>query len=183
MVLVPERSLGVVVLMNAGDAANPRRVYDLSDWAIALALGQEPPPNPPAFAAWPQVVVAVVDLALVGWMLWSVRGIRRGRASATPSPSGASGWFLPIAAPLVLHLAATGIFAFVIPGALGGTVGLARLWVPDLGYLLTLGSLFALGWGALRTILVLSFAWSGASHAAVAAIRATSNQPPAPSFG
>jgi hypothetical protein len=146
MVLVPERELGVALLVNKNHLTHGD-LYDNIGWNTALlALDLEADIQPPALEFLPQYgrwlgVTAVVLLA-AGAAL-SLQRLSR--------PGGAAFWIVQ----LLLDLVLAGCLLFVILPQTDTTLPLTLAFEPDIGLIYVLVLALTLGWGPLRTFLAL----------------------------
>ncbi len=162
---LPEQDFGVALLMNSNDPL-VASAQDGFAWDVTLiANGGEAQ----YFPAWEENflvqnsrwVFSLVVLLLVGEMVWSYRkwrdirrDIRRGTDPAEPSRRT---MLLHVVIPLAIDLALViYLFLKLLPD---NAVDLQIvLWdVPDVGLLLVAALLLSLAWGALRTMLFLTF--------------------------
>lgn len=153
VVLIPERDLGVVVLMNSHDSSQSSQFFNLGWNSTILALGQNPPNRPPQEDVLTQNIrlIGLGMLALlVGINLWQVRHLPRWREQ-WQSPDARRWRILAvILIPLIIELALGGYVSLVRMPEAKTTLPLTLRFEPDLGLLglATLG--LTLGWAPLR---------------------------------
>jgi membrane protease YdiL (CAAX protease family) len=162
MSFVPERGLGMVLLMNADTALGRGRLTGIADGVYSLMLGREAPA--PA-SNTPSVVLYTV---LLGVVLVQVAGMVRsrivlGRWTARPErrPRGRWGITRQIALPLATNLAWAALTLLLLPRLLGGSLALVTLQMPDVASVLLASGGVALAWAALRTALIVRLLWRG----------------------
>jgi hypothetical protein len=153
MVLVPETGWGVVLLSNANNIPATARFQEIAPGVINLLAGRQPlVEHINDSLIIHSVVFGLVAIQMMG-MIRSVLLFRRWRDQPQRRPHGWLGRAWHIALPFVLN----SLWALLI------LVGLPRLFapltalmlgIPDLGYLLVLSGLVALGWAILRTVLL-----------------------------
>jgi len=160
MILIPERRLGLVVLMNAnkgldatlGDQRLSRLPYNVAE----LLLGQQPTafpadPKPTLFYAilFLAVIVQAAGMAYTALRLFGWK--RRPRLR----PQGSRAVALRLWLPLALNLG-WGMFALVgVPTLFGVPLSFIRYIAPDFGTILAASGVVALSWGVVRTVVIL----------------------------
>jgi len=159
MVLMPEASLGIVVLTNLNDEAAPSRFYQAHVGIASILSGLEPPEltsydDPLRQVAKPLMLVTVL-LQAVGIAI-AVRRLRAWRR-APPIESSTFGWRVRhLVLPLALDTAVPAVFWLLLAEA---SQLLPVDWIrvvvlaPDIGIALGLITLLGIGWGVLRTVL------------------------------
>lgn len=158
-VLIPERELGVVVLLNQSDPSSGPAYSNLG-WNIALlALGLEPVDFPAAdfitrHGRW---LLAGIILLLAGSMVWSARKIRLWSAQQGVDPRLRRKQVFQMGLLALVDLLMAGWLLFDKLPQDNDTLPLALHFNPDIGvmYVILLG--LTLGWGLLRTVLFLVF--------------------------
>jgi len=155
LVLVPEGRWGIVLLMNANSMFLGRSHIDgLVTGVTSLLVGRAPPAAEPFYdtIVFYFFILGVAALQVVG-IIRSVGKLRRWRAQPARRPRGVLrvGWHIVL--PLVLNLMPAVLFLVVTP-QLFGPLPLQILVAPDLGYVMVVSSVVALGWSVLRTVLV-----------------------------
>jgi CubicO group peptidase (beta-lactamase class C family) len=153
MILHPDGRWGVVVLMNAenslDDFTGRARMAGIANGVSSLLAGQQPPPPPSntGMVVVYSILLGVIALQ-IGGMTWSALTLRRGRVSRS--------WFgrgWRIGLPLALNLVWALFVLVVLPQVfLGLPLPIIATGIPDLGYILLVSGLVALGWGILRTV-------------------------------
>jgi CubicO group peptidase (beta-lactamase class C family) len=145
ILLVPERELGVVVLMNRSgdDEAQDEVIFNVAQ----LALGQERtiPPSSSSFLdrAIKPLSVAVVVL-LIAAAVWAFRRLRRG-----PLTRRDIGLFIGLA---IIDLALL-VYVFLVRlPQINSSLPLVIRYEPDLGLIFVLFLLLTAVWGTVRTI-------------------------------
>jgi hypothetical protein len=158
MLLIPERRLGLVVLMNAnkgfdsalGDERLPMLPYNIAE----LLLGQ-PPTVFPASRTF-SLLYAIVFLAVAMQAAGMARTVllRRWRVQPEVRPQGRSALVTRLGLPLLCNLG-WGLFALLgVPKLFGMPLSHIIYAAPDFGYTLLVSGAIALGWGIARTALV-----------------------------
>jgi CubicO group peptidase (beta-lactamase class C family) len=176
MVLIPERGLGVVVLINANGGAGFAGAF--GDISIALLplhiveliLGQSPTVFPvnriPTIMYG--LLLAVVAIQL-GGMTLTVARMRRWQ-SGHGLPQSRRARVMQIWLPLIVNLA-WGLLALVgIPRLLGVPLSIMQYLVPAFGYTLLVSGMVALGWAVVRTVLAF-IALRSAKQSGVSSVR------------
>jgi len=160
MILIPERRLGLVVLMNTnkrfdsslGDSRLPLIPVGVAE----LLLGQPPTVFPASRT--PTLVYAVLFLAVAvqaAGMARTVTPLRRWHGRPEQPPQGWIAVALRIGLPLVFNVG-WGLFALVGVATLFGTpLSFLVYLAPDFGYTLAASGVVALVWGSIRTALAL----------------------------
>lgn len=154
IVLVPERKLGIVLLMNADTWLTGQHLRGIIDGVTSLVVGRKPPVIEEGWG--PRLIVAafaVVPVLQVAGALLSLRKLRRWRNRPELRPHGTRGWLRRVGVPLVVNLALSAYFLIVTPMFFGATLRNGLLTQPDLGYPILFAGLFAFGWGVIRAIL------------------------------
>jgi CubicO group peptidase (beta-lactamase class C family) len=158
MILIPERRLGLVVLMNTnkrfdsylGDLRLPLIPVGVAD----LLLGQPPTVFPASRT--PTLVYAVLLLAVTVQAAGMARTailLRRWRGWPEQRPHGWAVVAVRIGLPLLCNLG-WGLFALLgVPALFGVPLSFIRYMAPDFGATLLVSGVVALGWSILRTML------------------------------
>jgi hypothetical protein len=159
MILLPERRLGLVVLMNAnkgldsslGDQRLLRLPYNVAE----LLLDQQPtvvPADPK-----PKLLYAVLFLCIivqVAGMARTGRLLRSWRDQPGLRPQGRTALVTRLGLPLLCNLG-WGVFALMgVPKLFGAPLSYLIYAAPDFGYILLASGVVALAWGVVRTLLV-----------------------------
>jgi hypothetical protein len=160
--MVPEQKIGVVLLMNTNDPAIDSAFASVGWDVLLIQLGKKPRYYPPwenFIRQHGRSIFVVVNILLLASSIWFLRKSRSLRQSATAgAPTGASRWKMIlgyIVIPLVVDLfLAWFLLAIQLPDA-SATVLVVLRMAPDLGLLISLTLFFTLGWGPLRTLLML----------------------------
>ncbi|MBR9988240.1 MAG: serine hydrolase [Gemmatimonadetes bacterium] len=82
------------------------------------------------------------------------RRLRRWRRSGTAPASGWRTWGLQVALPSLLLLGLAWLVLFAVPAAYDASLSAARLFAPDLWWLMIAGGGSAVLWAAIRPVLV-----------------------------
>jgi CubicO group peptidase (beta-lactamase class C family) len=159
MLLLPERRLGMVVLINAnkglGSPLGDERLMMLPYNVAELLLGESPTVFPAA--PTPPLLYAVLFLSVVvqvAGMARTVLLLRRWRAQPQQRPDRPRVIALGIALPLALNLG-WGLLALLgVPVVLGVPLSLLNYMAPDFGATLLVSGVVALVWSIVRTLLV-----------------------------
>jgi hypothetical protein len=145
MLLVPERELGLVVLINKAHLTHAD-LYDNIGWNTALlALGLEPSiasPGRDFLPRYGRLLGTALVLLLAAGAALSLRLLARGSGSAAL-------WSVY----LLLDLGLAGYLMFGLLPELNTTLPLALAFEPDIGLIYLLILLLTLGWGPLRSVL------------------------------
>ena len=159
MILIPERRLGLVVLVNAnkgfdaalGDARLTMLPYNVAE----LLLGQ-PPTVFPASRTF-TLLYAILFLAVIvqaAGMARTLRLLRRWRDQPDVRPQGATALMTRLGLPLLCNLGWS-LFALLgVPKLFGMPISHIIYAAPDFGYTLLVSGAIALGWGIARTALM-----------------------------
>jgi hypothetical protein len=148
--VVPEYDTGVALLMNANDSARDSQFNDAGWNALLLALGRETvdyPPQQDFFTRNERVLLPLLILILLAGVVWSIRYLRR-------QPPGRPR-LLWVVLPLVLEI---GLALYSFFGRIEGPRELSlmlRSDAPDVGLMFPAVLALTLGWGPLRTYLLL----------------------------
>jgi hypothetical protein len=159
MVLLPERHMGVVVLMNAnkqfhtglGDMRLPLIPYNV----VELLLGQ-PATDFPA-SPIPTLLYVALFLTLVvqvSGMLRAVRQLRCWHNRSKQRPVDRPGLVTHLVLPLLTNLG-WGLFALLWPRLFDAPLSYLIYVAPDIGYILLISGVVALAWGIIRSVLLL----------------------------
>jgi len=158
MILIPERRLGLVVLMNT----NKRFDSFLGDMRLPLIpvgvaellLGQLPTVFPASRT--PTLLYAILLLAVTvqaAGMARTATLLRRWQGQPEQRPQGWTTVVVRIGLPLLCNVG-WGLFALVgVPTLFGTPVSFIVSMAPDFGYTLAASGVVALGWSILRTAL------------------------------
>jgi hypothetical protein len=168
--MVPEQKIGVVLLMNTNDPAIESAFGSVGWDVLLIALGHEPmyyPPQENFILQNARPIFISVDILLLASFLWFVRKLRSWRRNPmSGAPTGASRWRMIIGYvlfPLGIDiLLAWFLLAIQLPDARATVLVVLRM-APDLGLLVILTLLFTLGWGTVRTLLMLQIIFRKAS--------------------
>jgi len=155
LLLVPEGRWGIVLLMNSNSAFLGRaRIDGIVTGITSMLVGRAPPVAEPFYDAivFYVFILGIAALQAVG-IFRSVRKLQRWRAQPERRPRSVLrvGWH--VVPSLVLNLIPALLFLVVAP-QLFGPLSLQILVAPDLGYIMVVSSVVALGWSVLRTVLV-----------------------------
>jgi CubicO group peptidase (beta-lactamase class C family) len=175
MVLIPERGLGVVVLINANGGAGfaglfgDIRIALLPLHILELVLGQSPTVFPvnriPTIMYGVLLFIVIIQLSGMTLTLVRLRGWQSGRAL----PHSRRARVMQIGLPLIVNLA-WGLLALVgIPRFFGVPLSIMQYLVPAFGYTLLVSGVVALGWSVLRTALAYFALRGGKQHELIAA--------------
>jgi len=173
MILLPERRLGLVVLMNAYKGLDPslgdERLVRLPYNVAEMLLGQQPT----VFLADPKptLLYAILFLALLvqaAGMARTLRLLRRWRDQPDVRPQGRSALVTRLGLPLLANLGWS-LFALLgVPALFGMPLSVIRYLAPDFGTTLLVSGVVALGWGIIRTAVLLWMLRAAERRAAVA---------------
>jgi CubicO group peptidase (beta-lactamase class C family) len=159
MLLLPQRRLGLVMLMNAnkgldsalGDQRLSRLPYNVAE----MLLGQQPtvfPADPK-----PTLFYAILFLAVIvqaGGMARTLILLRGWRDQPDVRPQGATALMTRLGLPLLCNLGWS-LFALLgVPTLFGMPLSHLIYAAPDFGYTLLVSGAIALGWGIARTALL-----------------------------
>jgi CubicO group peptidase (beta-lactamase class C family) len=169
MVLIPERGLGIVVLINANGGGGfaglfgDIRIALLPLHIVELVLGQSPTVFPvnriPTIMYGVLLLIVAVQLGGMTLTLVRMRRLQNERARLASLRTSV----LHIGVPLAANLT-WGLLALVgIPRFLGAPLSIMQYLVPAFGYTLLLSGMVALSWAIVRTILM-CFALRGAKQ-------------------
>jgi hypothetical protein len=160
MILIPERRLGLVVLMNS----NKRFDSHLGDMRLPLIpvgvaellLGQPPTVFPASRT--PTLLYVVLFLAVAVQATGIARTatlLRRWQARPGQRPQGQIAVAVRLGLPLVCNVG-WGLFALLgVPKLFGTPFSFIVSLAPDFGYTLAVSGVVALVWGSIRTLLAL----------------------------
>ncbi len=158
-ILIPERQLGLVVLMNANkglDAALGDQRLSMLPYNIAeMLLGQQPT----AFPADPKPMLfyAILFLAIavqVAGMARTALQLRRWRRQRGVRPYDSTKLMLRLGLAVLCNLA-WGLAALVgVPALFQAPLSHITYMAPDFGYMMQISGVMALAWGVARTVLL-----------------------------
>jgi CubicO group peptidase (beta-lactamase class C family) len=159
MSLLPERRLGLVVLMNAnkglGSPLGDQRLLGLPYNVAEMLLGQQPtvlPADPK-----PTLLYAILFLAVIVQALGMARTALRllgWKRRPEQRPQGRRAVALRLWLPLALNLG-WGLFALLaVPRVFGVPLSFIGYLAPDFGAALAVSAVIALGWSVVRTALM-----------------------------
>ena len=151
VVLVPQSSRGVVVLMNAENSLDlfvSGRMGTIADGVTSLLEGREPP-SPPS-----NVAIFIVYAALFSLLVLQGRGIAKSVVALRSGRirRGRIGPWWRISLSLVLSLLWAVFVLVLIPKQLGLPLSVVATGFPDLIYLLVASALVALGWTVVKAV-------------------------------
>jgi CubicO group peptidase (beta-lactamase class C family) len=154
MVLVPSQGWGVVALMNSSSQVNQARSEAIVDGVITLLQGRIPDPAPAnRIATILYAVICVIALIPLINVIGSVRALRRWHANPSQSPRGVRlAWRIGIV--FGLNLLVAFLFLIVQPQLFGIDLRGTLLLSPDIGVIMILGIVMALGWCILYPLLL-----------------------------
>jgi hypothetical protein len=159
MILIPERRLGLVVLMNANKqldtALGDRRLVMMPYNVAELLLGQPTTP----FPADPKPTLLYATLFLVvavqvGGMTRTVRLLWRWRRQPEQDLASRKTLVRRLELPLLGNLS-WGLVVLLWPRLFGGSLSNIIYGAPDFGYTLLVSGVVALAWGIIRTVALL----------------------------
>ena len=153
MVLNKEGRWGIVILSNFDSLNfNGGRLQGLSAGVLSLLRGEAPPdvpmPHHPLLASATLLIAAVTVLMLSG-IAWTIVTLRRWHAHPNRRPRRPWALGVRLALSSAIHLG-WGLGLLIIFPALAYPLTPTLLIVPDLGYLILISSVVALGWGIAR---------------------------------
>ncbi len=158
VLMIPQQKVGVIVLMNTDDPAI-ESAFGWLGWDVAsIYLGTQPSHLPPAenfILQHIRPILITINLFLLASFIWFIRKLRSWRQdprSAKPHWQKLLGYVVVFLAIDVLLL--WFLLAYQLPQA-RSTILLTLRAAPDIGLLIVLVLLFAIGWGAIRTFLLL----------------------------
>lgn len=168
MVLIPERRIGVVVLINAnktldtivGDRRLPLLPYNV----VELLLAQ-PVTVFPASRLLPLLYTALclaVALQVAG-MIRTIRRLRRWQTQPEQRPTGWHGLVTHLMLPLVVN-GGWGLCTLLWPALFHAPLSYALYSIPDFSYTLLISGVVALAWAVIRTGLLLRLLRRGESR-------------------
>jgi CubicO group peptidase (beta-lactamase class C family) len=152
LVLVPEGRWGVVLLMNGNSAfLGHARIEGIAVGVTSLLVGRALPEAAPFYdtIVFYIIILGIAALQVVG-IIRSVGKLRRWRTAPSRRPHGWRGLVWHVAVPLVLNLIPAVLFLVGAP-QLFGPLSLLIYVSPDLGYIMLVSGVVALGWSVLRT--------------------------------
>jgi CubicO group peptidase (beta-lactamase class C family) len=156
MILIPERRLGLVVLMNANkgldSALGDERLLMLPYNVAELLLGQ--PPTVFAADPKPTLFYAILFLAMIvqaAGMARTVILLRRWPDQPDVRPQSRSALVRRLGLPLLCNLGWSLSALLGVPTLFGMPLSHIMYAAPDFGYTLMVSGAIALGWGIART--------------------------------
>jgi hypothetical protein len=159
MILLPERHIGVVVLMNAnkqfhsglGDMRLPLIPYNIVELFLAQPVTDFPASNIPALLYLALFLVVVVQ---VDGMIRTVSRLHRWHRRPEQRPAGPNELVPHLVLPLLGNLG-WGLLALLWPRLFDAPLSYLIYSAPDLGYIFLISGLVALAWAIIRTVLLL----------------------------
>ncbi len=173
MILIPERHLGVVVLMNANRMLDlmlgDGRLEGIPYNVLELLLGQQPTvfaadPKPPLFYA----ILLLAIIVQAAGMARTVMLLRRWRDQPHLHPQGVAALVTRLGLPLLCNLGWSLVALVGVPKLFGMPLSHIIYIAPDFGYTLLVSGVVALGWGIIRTSVMLWMRRAAERGAAVA---------------
>lgn len=157
-IMIPQEKIGIVMLMNTNDPAI-ESAFGLVGWdIISIYFGNQPSYYPPSEGFVRQharstfVGINILLLASLIWFIRKLRGWRQQPMANTPRWRRLFGYVvIPMAIDILLVWF---LLAKELPHA-KSTVLLTLRMAPDIGLLIILVLLFTLGWGIIRTSLMM----------------------------
>jgi len=152
IVLVPEGHWGVVLLMNGNSAfLGHARIEGIAVGVTSLLVGRVLPEPAPFYdtIVFYIIILGIAILQVVG-IIRSVGKLRHWRAQPARRPHGWRAFVWHVALPLLLNLIPALLFLVGAP-QLFGPLPLLIYVSPDLGYIMLVSGVAALGWSVLRT--------------------------------
>jgi len=153
MLLLPEKDLGIVVLMNKSDPVQSSVFFNLG-WNVALiALGLDPVDYPPAenfIARNLRLLLAGVIILLLVELIWTSRTLSKRQNSPTLQQSSRRKLLL-LGFGVVDILLAGYLLLIKLPESQNSLL-LSLRFEPDIGILYVLILILTLGWGVIRTL-------------------------------
>jgi CubicO group peptidase (beta-lactamase class C family) len=160
MILIPERQLGLVVLMNTnkrfdsylGDVRLPLIPVGVAELLLGQPATVFPASSTPTLLY--AVLLTIVAVQVAG-MARTVILLRRWRGRPEQHLHGWAAVVVRIGLPLLCNLG-WGLFALLgVPALFGVPLSFIRYMAPDFGATLLVSGVIALGWGMMRTIVLL----------------------------
>lgn len=158
VLLVPERRLGIVWLINV-DYPPTGSLFNSIGFGIAETYLGMTPPAPqvyePVVVQYVRAICTTILLLLAGEMLWSIRCLRgwRRRNGLHPRTRRRRLGYVVVAAGVDLALVAYILVVFLPENDV--TIPILLYFVPDVAVVFIGVLVLALGWGLLRTLLML----------------------------
>jgi len=152
MAVLPERKMGVVLLVNANHYGLPFVLPEVGDGVAALLAGEQPPPIRLGFLPWVMRGLPLIPLLQMAGVIATLRRLRRWRHNPALRPGGVRLWGQHILLPLIPNLSLAALLAYLHSS---GLLQFMRLYMPDLSWIVRLCGSFSFVWSFLRTGLVL----------------------------
>jgi CubicO group peptidase (beta-lactamase class C family) len=179
MFLFPERRLGLVVLMNTNDSFG-RMLGDLRQPLVPVGVAEvllgQPATVFPA-SSTPTLLLGILLLAVTvqaAGMARTALLLRRWHSQPAQRPQGWIAVAVRMGLPLLCNLG-WGLFTLVsVPTIFHVPLSFLRYLAPDFGTTLLVSGVVALGWGVVRTV-VLLWMRRGAEHRTAAVTRVSVN--------
>src|SRR5688572_21143962 len=155
MFLVPQKDLAIAMVLNTYSPMLGIRVSRIPANVLRILLAQ--PTIPGNEFLYMQIIYAVVMLIpllhLIA-VLATFRRIRYWRTSAQHPTQ--TQMVLFIALPLIWNAIIAYILLILLPSAFDANLGTLVLFQPDVGWIAIMSGIFAIGWGLLRTGIVIA---------------------------
>lgn len=156
LVLLPERELAFVLLMNGENGLQSERITSLFEGVTSLLVGNELPP-PPSSSGMQKTIFGYLLIAILIQLGGMGRSIRR-LLDWLRHPARRPTRSITVARPALLSFVLNGAWALVtlrlIPALLGGSLRFQQLFAPDFGYTLLLTGGMALAWALIHPALL-----------------------------
>ena len=155
MLLIPEKDLGVVVLMNKSDPIQPSAFFNLG-WNVALiTLGVDPVDYPPAenfIARNLRMLLIVLIILLLAELFWTSRFLSRMQDS--PNQKSFKRMIAISISFGIMDILLAGYLLLIKLPESKSSLLLTLRFEPDIGLLYTVIIILTLGWGIIRSIWV-----------------------------
>lgn len=150
--LLPDRHLGLIVLMNVGGSEHSTPVNELVSGIAAAVLAQGQVPHDRSIrTTLSRLAVMVPCVIALSWAGWCYRSLRRWQRRGEPTPRRLRrSWQLY--APLAVELSSVGAIWILLPAAMQTPVAAIALFAPDVAAVAVITTVVALGCATARTL-------------------------------
>lgn len=163
VLLVPEKKFGMVLLINTDDPTKGS-ILSYLGWIIAeIYFGKVPsypPPSEPIVFLYSRIIYAIVIILLIAGVFWSVSRLRRWHRQNDISKHRLKRFLIYAVIPLIVDISLAMYILTILLPQHDATLEISLVFAPDLGWMAIVILLFAIGWGSLRTLLMLMFVHS-----------------------
>lgn len=152
MALVPEKKLGVILLLNADPYGMPPIIEEIGMGVTSMLAGLQPDPVRLDFIQWIMRLLPLIPILQMVGVFATLRRLRNWRRNPALRPSNGSLWGKHLLLPLIPNLSIAAILVYLRSS---GMIRFLQLFMPDLAMIVQITGGFAGIWAFLRTGLIL----------------------------